>query len=95
MKSLFVYIVECADGLYYTGTTNNVEVRVAKHNSGYYGGFTSGRRPVKLVFSQEFKSPFEAVTAERRIKGWSHAKKKALIDGDYDLLVRLSKSKKS
>ena len=91
MRPLFVYIVECSDGLYYVGSTDNVEVRVAKHNSGEYCGFTSRRRPVKLVFAQEFKSAMDAVSAERQLKGWSRAKKLALIEGQYDLLVELSK----
>ena len=90
-RSLYVYIVECADQLYYTGSTDNVEARVMKHNTGEYGGFTASRRPVRLVYSQEFQSAIEAVTAERQLKGWSRAKKKALIEGKYDLLVELSK----
>jgi predicted GIY-YIG superfamily endonuclease len=94
MKQYFVYIVECSDGLFYVGSTDDVEIRVTKHNTEHYGGFTSRRRPVKLVFSQEFSSPIEAVTAERQLKGWSRAKKKALIEGRFDLLVELSKSRK-
>ena len=90
VRSLFVYIIECSDGLYYVGSTDNVEVRVAKHNSGVYGGFTSKRRPVRLVFAQEFGSAVDAISAERQLKGWSRAKKLALIEGQYDLLVELS-----
>jgi putative endonuclease len=68
-----------------------VEVRIAKHNSGEYGGFTGSRRPVTLVYSQEFKSATDAIAAERQLKGWSRAKKRALIEGKYDLLIELSK----
>ena len=94
MSALFVYILECSDGSYYVGSTDNLEIRLAKHNSGHYGGYTSTRLPVKLVFSQQFEREFEALTAERQIKGWRRAKKKALIDGDFGLLVELSRTAK-
>jgi putative endonuclease len=90
MNGAYLYIVRCADGSYYTGTTRGeLERRVAEHNSGYFGGFTSTRRPVVLVFSQWFERIDDAITAER--KGWSRAKKEALIVGDFDALRTLAK----
>ena len=70
-----VYIVKCRDGHYYTGSTRgNLEQRVAEHNAGSYGGYTKSRRPVDLVFSQDFQRITDAIAAERQIKGWSKAK---------------------
>ena len=90
--SAFVYILRCADGKYYVGSTrDSLEKRVAEHNSGFYGGFTAGRRPVELVWAQEFDRITDAIAAERQLKGWSRAKKEALIAGDPELLRHLSK----
>jgi len=82
-----LYILRCADGHYYVGTARNgLERRVAEHNSGTFGGYTSKRLPVRLVFSQHFGSIADAVAAERQVKGWSRAKKEALIAGDWNAL---------
>ena len=90
--SAFVYILRCADGSYYVGSTrDSLEMRIAQHNDGFYNGYTAGRRPVELVWSQEFDRITDAITAERQLKGWSRAKKEALIAGDLDLLRTLSK----
>jgi len=86
----WVYILQCADGSYYTGKTQNLELRIAQHQNGTYIGYTIKRRPVKLVYAQGFPTYYEAIHAERRIKGWSRAKKQALIRGDFDLLHHLS-----
>ena len=92
----YLYIVLCADGSYYTGTARlGLEQRIAEHNSGAYGGYTAERRPVKLVFSQWFEHISEAIAAERRVKGWSRAKKEALIRNDYEAIRMLSKRGKS
>jgi predicted GIY-YIG superfamily endonuclease len=93
--SFWVYILRCADGSYYTGHTDNLEERIAKHQSGQYGGYTSTRLPVKLVFSQEFPSREQALASERQIKGWSRKKKEAMIRGDWNEVSRLARSKKS
>jgi predicted GIY-YIG superfamily endonuclease len=88
----FVYILRCSDGSYYVGSTReSLEARVAEHNSGFYGGHTLSRRPVELVWSQDFDRITDAIAAERQLKGWSRAKKEALIAGDPDLLRQLSK----
>jgi putative endonuclease len=66
---------------------------MAQHNSGALGGYTAHRRPVKLVFHQEFDRITDAIAAERQLKNWGRAKKEALIEGDFDALRKLSKSK--
>ncbi|MCL4711422.1 MAG: GIY-YIG nuclease family protein [Pseudorhodoplanes sp.] len=87
-----VYILECADGSYYVGSARDgLERRVAEHNAGFYGGYTAVRRPVVLVYSEFFESISDAVAAERRIKGWSRAKKAALIAGDWQRIRDLSR----
>lgn len=90
----WVYILQCADGHFYTGHTDNLEKRLSEHQLGIYPGFTSTRLPVALVFHQEFSSRDEAFRTERQIKGWSHKKKEALIRGDWEQLSALSKSRK-
>ncbi len=94
MKYYFVYIVICSDKSYYTGVTSNIERRIFEHNSGKIIGYTSKRLPVKLVYSNRFADVNEAIRAEKQIKGWSRAKKEALIQSNFDSLVELSKSKK-
>ena len=90
--SVYVYIVSCADARYYVGTTRgNLEKRIAEHNAGAFGGYTKSRRPVKLVYHQAFERITDAVAAERQLKGWSRAKKEALIKGDFKALRRLAK----
>lgn len=94
MKDYFVYILECFDDSYYTGVTNNLEKRINEHQSGIIKGYTSGRLPVKLVFSERFSDISQAIRFEKQVKGWSRKKKEALINGNIDLLVRISNSKK-
>jgi len=75
----WAYMLHCRGGAFYVGHTDDLERRFAQHESGAIKGFTSDRLPVKLVWSQEFGTRFEAKEAERRLKGWSRAKKMALI----------------
>ena len=87
-----VYILRCSDGSYYVGITRGpLEDRVAQHNAGNYDGYTARRRPVVLVFAQEFARITDAIAAERQVKGWSRAKKEALIRGDYEALPKLAR----
>ncbi|TLY22376.1 MAG: GIY-YIG nuclease family protein, partial [Nitrospirae bacterium] len=88
--SFWVYMLCCADDSYYTGHTDSLEKRMAEHQSGECEGYTSSRRPVRLVFSQEFPAREEALERERQIKGWSRRKKKALIRGDWAEVSRLA-----
>lgn len=90
MEKAWVYILKCSDGSYYTGKTQNLERRIAEHQRGTFKGYTYKRRPVEVVFVQGFNTYIEAIRAERQIKGWSRAKKEALINGDFDLLHDLA-----
>ncbi len=89
--SFHTYLLRCADGSYYAGHTDNLELRVAQHESGEIEGYTSTRRPVSLVWSEMFGSRDEALSAELQIKGWSRRKKEALISGDFDALRSLAR----
>lgn len=91
----WVYILKCADGSYYTGCTTNLEERIYEHKSGLYPGYTHKRRPVELLWFEEFQTLDEAITTERQIKGWSRAKKEALMNNDFDLLQELARSKRN
>ena len=91
--SATVYILRCADGHYYVGSTRgSLERRVAQNDAGIYGGYTFSRRPVAMMFHQEFANITDAIAMERRLKGWSRVKKEALIRGDFGDLPRLAKS---
>ena len=93
MKHGWVYILECADGTYYTGCTSDLDTREWQHQTGCFGGYTSARRPVKLVWSEDFENIADAAAFERQVKGWSRKKKEALIRGEYEKLPELSRSK--
>ncbi|MHC1706757.1 MAG: GIY-YIG nuclease family protein [Bacteroidales bacterium] len=87
-----VYILECSDGSYYTGVTNNIERRLIEHESGYVQScYTFTRRPLKLVFYEFFQTPADAIRWEKRIKGWSRNKKKALIEGNWEKLQEFAR----
>ena len=88
------YILRCADGKYYTGHTDNLERRMGEHQTGEQSGFTSTRRPVELIWAQEFATRVEALESELRVKKWSRAKKEALAAGDLDKLSHYSKPPK-
>jgi putative endonuclease len=85
-------MLHCNGGSFYVGHTDNLERRIAQHESGEIAGFTHDRVPVKLVWSESFSTRIEALEMERRIKGWTRAKKMALIRGDWGDLVRLARS---
>ena len=88
--SFWVYMLRCADGSYYVGHTDNLDARVSAHKAGEIEGYTRTRRPVRLVFSEEFPTREEALAHERQIKGWSRAKKEALIKGNWSRIQALS-----
>jgi predicted GIY-YIG superfamily endonuclease len=92
MKDSWTYMLECSDGSYYVGSMTNLQKRISEHQSGEYGGYTASRHPVRLVWSARFSNINDAIAAERQIKGWSRAKKRALIKSDFDLLHELSRS---
>lgn len=88
----YVYILLCADGSYYVGFTRRPpDERLAIHRSGRVPGYTASRLPVEMVWCAEFDRHAEAFAVERQIKGWSRAKKQALIAGDWEAIRRLAK----
>jgi len=87
-----IYILRCSDSSYYTGITRRpIEERVGEHALGLHEGYTFTRRPVTLVHAESYERIDEAIAAERRIKGWSRAKKEAYIRGDFEVLTALSR----
>ena len=81
--TFWAYVVRCADDSYYTGHTDDLERRIGQHNLGEIPGYTQTRRPVTLMWSQEFPSRQEALAAEFQVKDWSRKKKEALFRDDW------------
>ena len=93
MYQYFVYILECSDGLFYTGVTNDIERRYDEHLQGTdLKCFTFKRRPVILKYFEIFTDINQAISREKQLKGWSRRKKQALINENYEELVKLSKN---
>ncbi len=93
---MYVYIVKCADQSYYTGVTNNIERRIAEHNSGEdENSYIYHRRPVELVFCEMLINANEAIELEKQIKGWTRKKKEALIQRNWKRLKELAVCKNS
>jgi predicted GIY-YIG superfamily endonuclease len=88
-----LYILQCRDNSYYVGLTNNLELRLKEHQAGRGCMYTAVRLPLKLVYTEKFKTRSSAEIREQQIKNWSRSKKQALIAGDLQLLHSLSKSK--
>ncbi|MDA0988719.1 MAG: GIY-YIG nuclease family protein [Chloroflexi bacterium] len=91
--AFYVYILRCADGRYYTGYTDDMERRLTAHKMRTYSGYTSVKLPVELVFVEDCGTRDEAFRKERQIKGWTRAKKEALIAGDWNELPILAHAK--
>jgi predicted GIY-YIG superfamily endonuclease len=89
-QPFFAYILECGDGSYYVGHTDDLARRVSQHHAGVGCAWTASRLPARLVWSQEFCTREEAKETERQLKGWSRAKKIALVRGDFELLHALA-----
>ncbi|MDE3225910.1 MAG: GIY-YIG nuclease family protein [Nitrospirota bacterium] len=89
----WVYILQCADGSYYTGHTDDLEKRITEHKSGQLGGYTATRLPVNLIYSEEFHTREQTLACERQIKGWSRKKKEAMIRGDWAEVSRLARTR--
>jgi predicted GIY-YIG superfamily endonuclease len=87
----WVYMVRCRDGSLYIGHTDDLELRIAKHNAGTYDGYTAKRKPVVHVFSHAVATRIEALELERKLEGWSRPKKEALIRGDWTLIHELAR----
>jgi predicted GIY-YIG superfamily endonuclease len=94
VKQYWTYMLLCADGSYYVGVTSEIDVRIAKHELGVdRRAYTYRRRPVRLVHAETFSSPDEAIQAEKQLKGWSRAKKDALVRNDWNSVRRLARSR--
>ena len=91
MSKGFTYILECADGTFYTGSTKDLEKRICQHNNGIGANYTKTRLPVDLVYYEEYIRIDEAFYREKQIQGWSRKKKLALIEGKPELLPKLAK----
>ncbi|OFI37186.1 hypothetical protein BIU82_08775 [Arthrobacter sp. SW1] len=91
----FAYMLRCSDGSYYVGSTQNLEIRLAQHQTGEGAAYTRRRRPVELVWFEEYARVDEAFAREKQVQGWSRAKREALIAGRYADLPRLSANRGS
>ena len=90
----WMYVLECSDGSYYTGSTNDLNRRLEQHKKGEGANHTKSRLPVKLIYFEEYDRIDEAFYREKQVQGWSRKKKEALIEGDYKKLIEFSKKKK-
>jgi putative endonuclease len=88
----WMYILECSDGSYYTGSTNNLVLRIEQHQNGEGANHTKKRLPIKLLYTEEFQRVDEAFYREKQVQGWSRKKKEALMNGEFDKLSQLSKN---
>lgn len=93
MQDFYIYILQCSDGTYYTGHTDNIEKRITEHENNIYECYTSTRLPIKLVYLESFASRAEALEAERKIKKWGKRKKDALISNGWEGIIALRKKK--
>ena len=91
----WVYILRCADGSYYTGCTTNLDERPGQHRAGAFGGYTSTRLPIEVVWCAEFQDLHDAIDFERKVKRWSRAKKESFIEGDWKRLQALASRSRS
>ena len=89
----WMYILKCADGSYYVGSTRNLELRMTQHQMGKGSRYTSGRLPVELVYGEEYDRVADAYYREKQVQNWARAKREALINGDTELLPPLAKKK--
>jgi len=93
--AFWVYMLRCSDGSYYLGHTADLLERLAEHNSGQGGPYTSSHLPVTLAYSEKLPSREEAAARESQIKGWSRKKKETLVRGDWTEVSRLAKGRRA
>ena len=95
MKRYYVYILRCLDGTYYTGVTGDFEQRIAQHHYGAFPKcYTFVRRPLELVWSQEYDDIYAAIAGEKKLKKMSHNQKSAFIRGDFEMYKKLRRKKR-
>lgn len=87
----YMYILECCDGTYYTGSTVNLKIRMKQHEAGDGANYTKKRLPVKLLYYEKYVRIYEAFYREKQVQGWCRKKKEALMNGRVDLLPELAK----
>lgn len=90
MPTGYTYILKCADGSYYKGSTKNLDLRLEQHQAGKGANHTKKHLPVKLVYFEQYFRIDKAFEREKQIQGWTRKKKEALINGQPDLLPELS-----
>ncbi len=86
----YMYILECSDGSYYTGSTKELVFRLKQHQSGEGANHTKKRLPVKLVYFEEYQRIVDAFEREKQVQGWNRKKKEALIRGEFLILPELA-----
>ncbi|AXT49482.1 GIY-YIG nuclease family protein [Aquimarina sp. BL5] len=86
----YMYILECSDGSYYTGSTKDLDKRLQQHQNGEGANHTKKRLPIRLLYYEQYDRIDTAFYREKQVQGWSRAKKEALINGDLDTLPGLS-----
>jgi predicted GIY-YIG superfamily endonuclease len=86
-------MLRCSDRTYYVGHTDDLERRLSEHMSGVYPGYTFKRRPIALVWNEYFSTRDDAKIVEKQLKGWSRAKKEALINGDWMRISELARNR--
>ena len=89
----WMYILECADGSYYVGSTKDLERRLLENQEGRGARYTTRRLPVKLVYFEEYNHVAEAFEREKQVQNWGRAKREALINGNRETLPALAKKK--
>ncbi|MBY6061824.1 GIY-YIG nuclease family protein [Microbacterium esteraromaticum] len=82
----YTYVLRCSDGTFYVGSTKDLDTRVQTHAHGLGSDYTSCRLPVTLIWWAEFDRIDEAFALEKRMQGWSHAKRLAFMEGGYDAI---------
>ena len=90
--AFWAYLLRCGDGSFYAGHTDDLDTRMASHFAGRGCDYTARRQPISLAWAQAFPARAEALANERRIKGWSRAKKEALIAGDWERVSQLAQA---
>lgn len=91
----YMYILQCADGSYYTGSTRNLNARITRHQNGEGANHTRKHLPVKLVYYEEYERIDEAFYREKQVQRWSRKKKEALINREFEKLSELARSSTS
>ena len=87
--NFYVYLIECNDGSYYTGITNDLEARLWELETGVHrNSYTFTRRPVQLKYFELYHEILTAIEREKQLKGWSRKKKRGLVNGDRESLRR-------